>query len=118
MSDYRKEYEKWLSSDALNQKEKAELAAIGDNENEVKSRFFAPLEFGTAGLRGIMATGLRNMNIHVIRWATQGFANVISAEGEEAKKKGIAICMDCRLHSMDFARASSANMPDSFMGGP
>ncbi len=107
MSDYRKEYEKWLSSDALNEEEKAELAAIGDNENEVKSRFFAPLEFGTAGLRGIMATGLRNMNIHVIRWATQGFANVIAAEGEDAKKKGIAICMDCRLHSMDFARAAA-----------
>ncbi len=107
MTDYRKEYEKWLASDALSDAEKAELKAIADNEKEIKSRFFAPLEFGTAGLRGIMATGLRNMNIHVIRWATQGFANVIAAEGEAAKKKGIAICMDCRLHSMDFARAAA-----------
>ncbi|MBQ3102998.1 MAG: phospho-sugar mutase, partial [Oscillospiraceae bacterium] len=107
MTDYRKEYEKWLASDALNEEEKAELQAIADNDQEIKSRFFAPPEFGTAGLRGIMATGLRNMNIHVIRWATQGFANVICAEGEEARKKGIAICMDCRLHSMDFARAAA-----------
>ena len=105
--DYRKEYEKWLASSALSQEEKAELEAIRSDDHEIESRFYGPLEFGTAGLRGIMATGLHNMNLHVIRWATQGFAEVIAAQGEEGKRRGIAICMDCRNHSMEFARAAA-----------
>ncbi|MDY4966170.1 MAG: phospho-sugar mutase [Dysosmobacter sp.] len=105
--DYRKEYEKWLASPALSQEEKAELEAIRADDHEIESRFYGPLEFGTAGLRGVMATGLHNMNIHVIRWATQGFAEVIAAQGEEGKRRGIAICMDCRNHSMEFARAAA-----------
>ena len=52
-----------------------------------------------------MAMGLHHMNLYVVRHATQGFANVICAEGEKAKEKGVAICMDCRLHGMEFARA-------------
>ncbi len=104
---YKKEYEKWLASDALSAEEKAELQAIAGDDKEIKSRFFAPLEFGTAGLRGTMKVGLHQMNVHVIRWATQGFATVIAAEGEEAKKKGVAICMDCRLNGMDFSRAAA-----------
>ena len=105
--DYRKEYEKWLASPALSREEKAELEGIRTDDQEIESRFYGPLEFGTAGLRGIMATGLHNMNIHVIRWATQGFAEVIAQQGEEGKRRGIAICMDCRNHSMDFARAAA-----------
>ena len=105
--DYRKEYEKWLASSALSQEEKAELEAIRSDDHEIESRFYGPLEFGTAGLRGIMATGLHNMNLHVIRWATQGFAEVIAAQGEEGKRRGIAICRDCRNHSMEFARAAA-----------
>ena len=105
--DFMKEYEKWLSSPALSEAEKAELEAIKNDPKEIESRFYGPLEFGTAGLRGTMYTGLHNMNIHVIRWATQGFADVICAEGEEGKKRGVAICMDCRNHSMEFARAAA-----------
>ncbi|MBQ0037802.1 MAG: phospho-sugar mutase [Clostridiales bacterium] len=104
---YKQEYEKWLCSDALSAAEKAELEAIAGDEKEIESRFYGPLEFGTAGLRGTMKVGLHQMNIHVIRWATQGFANVICAEGEDAKRRGVAICMDCRLHSMEFARAAA-----------
>ena len=107
MLDYRKEYERWLASDALNADEKAELQAISGDEKEIESRFYGPLEFGTAGLRGTMKVGLHQMNVHVIRWATQGFADVIAAEGDEAKKKGVAICMDCRVNSMAFARAAA-----------
>ena len=107
MLDYRKEYERWLASDALNADEKAELQAIAGDEKEIESRFYGPLEFGTAGLRGTMKVGLHQMNVHVIRWATQGFADVIAAEGDEAKKKGVAICMDCRVNSMAFARAAA-----------
>ena len=110
MSSYRAEYEKWLASDALNDAEKAELCAIAGDEKEIETRFFAPLEFGTAGLRGTMAVGLHNMNVHVIRWATQGFAAVIAAEGEEAKRRGVAICMDCRNNGMDYARAAAEVM--------
>ena len=105
--DYKKEYEKWLTSGVLTAEEMAELEAIRDNAKEIESRFYGPLEFGTAGLRGTMAVGLHHMNIYVIRHATQGFANVICAEGEEAKKRGVAICMDCRLNGMEFARAAA-----------
>ena len=105
--DFMKEYEKWLASPALSDAERAELEGIRNDPKEIESRFYGPLEFGTAGLRGIMAVGLHNMNIHVIRWATQGFAQVICAEGEEGKRRGVAICMDCRNHSMEFARAAA-----------
>ncbi len=105
--DFMKEYEKWLSSPALSQDERAELEAIRSDPKEIEARFYGPLEFGTAGLRGTMYTGLHNMNIHVIRWATQGFADVICAEGEEGKRRGVAICMDCRNHSMEFAQAAA-----------
>ena len=108
--DYRKEYEKWLASPALSEDERTELKALEGNDKEIKARFYGPLEFGTAGLRGTMYTGLHNMNRHVIRWATQGFANVIRAEGTEAMQKGIAVCMDCRNHSAEFARETACVM--------
>ena len=107
MSNYKQEYEKWLNSGVLTAEELQELRDIAGDEREIESRFFAPLEFGTAGLRGTMKMGLHQMNVYVIRWATQGFAQVIAAEGEEAKRRGVAICMDCRIHSMDFARAAA-----------
>ena len=105
--NYRQEYEKWVCSPAITDEERAELRAIADDDKEIESRFYGPLEFGTAGLRGTMKMGLHQMNVYVIRWATQGFAKVICAEGEEAKRRGVAICMDCRNHSMDFARAAA-----------
>ncbi len=105
--DYLKEYQKWLGSDVLTPEEHAELEAIKDDPKEIESRFYGPLEFGTAGLRGTMAMGLHHMNLYVVRHATQGFANVICAEGEKAREKGVAICMDCRLHGMEFARAAA-----------
>ncbi|MDD5964395.1 MAG: phospho-sugar mutase, partial [Oscillospiraceae bacterium] len=108
--NYRQEYERWLASPALSAEEHAELLSIANDEKEIKSRFYGPLEFGTAGLRGTMYVGLHNMNRHVIRWATQGFANVICAEGAEAKARGVAICMDCRNHSQEFARAAACVM--------
>lgn len=105
--DYMQEYEKWLASPALTPEEHAELENIRGDEKEIRERFYGPLEFGTAGLRGTMKVGLHQMNVHVIRWATQGFANVICAEGEDARRRGVALCMDCRNHSMEFARAAA-----------
>ena len=107
---YKETYLNWLNSPALSQAEKAELQAIAGDEKEIESRFFAPLEFGTAGLRGTMCVGLHQMNVHVIRHATQAFAEVILAEGPESARKGVAICFDCRHHSDEFAREAAAVM--------
>ena len=110
MRNYMEEYQRWLDSPALSNAEWEELNAIRDDKKEIESRFFAPLEFGTAGLRGEMALGCRRMNIHVIRHATQAFAEVIKAEGESACARGIAICFDCRVNSERFAREAAGVM--------
>ena len=110
MRSYKEEYQHWLDSPALNEQEWAELDAIADDEKEIENRFYAPLSFGTAGLRGTMKVGLHHMNIHIIRHATQAFANVIIAEGPEAMEKGIAIAHDCRLNGVAFAREAACVM--------
>ena len=107
---YQEQYERWLHSPALSQPEKDELAALSHNAGEIEDRFFSLLQFGTAGLRGVMGVGLRRMNVHVIRHATQAFANVILAEGREFAAQGVAICYDCRVHSQEFARAAAEVM--------
>ncbi|MBM6925880.1 phospho-sugar mutase [Pseudoflavonifractor phocaeensis] len=107
---YRDVYEKWLNSPALSTEEKAELQSIAGDEKEIESRFFAPLDFGTAGLRGTMCVGLHQMNIHVVRHATQAFAEVIKAEGPEAVARGVAVCYDCRNNSELFARETACVM--------
>ena len=107
---YQEQYERWLHSPALSQPEKDELAALSHNAGEIEDRFFSLLQFGTAGLRGVMGVGLRRMNVHVIRHATQAFANVILAEGKEFAAQGVAICYDCRVHSQEFARAAAEVM--------
>ena len=108
--NYKEAYEHWLSSPALSADEKAELTAIAGDEKEIESRFFSQLEFGTAGLRGTMGVGLYRMNIHVVRHATQAFAEVILAEGPEAVAKGVAVCYDCRNNSEIFAREAACVM--------
>lgn len=107
---YQDTYKIWLNSPALSQSEKEELEAIKGNEKEIESRFFDQLSFGTAGLRGTMGVGLYRMNVHVIRHATQAFAQVILAEGAEAAARGVAICFDCRNNSDLFARESACVM--------
>ncbi len=107
---YKEEYQHWLDSPALNESEWEELNSIADDEKEIESRFFEPLSFGTAGLRGTMKLGLHHMNIHVIRHVTQSFANVINNEGVETALKGIVICYDCRQNSQEFAREAACVM--------
>ena len=107
---YQDTYEAWLASPALSAEEKAELEAIKDDEKEIESRFFDQLSFGTAGLRGTMGVGLYRMNVHVIRHATQAFAQVILEEGPEAVARGVAICFDCRNNSDTFAREAACVM--------
>ena len=110
MTNYRAEYEKWLDCPSLSEEEWKELHDIRHDDKEIEGRFFAPLEFGTAGLRGTMKIGLHHMNVHVIRHATQAFANVIAAEGGDAKEKGVVVCYDCRNNSSIFAREAACVM--------
>ena len=107
---YKDTYEAWIASPALSPEEKAELEAIRNDEKEIEGRFFDQLSFGTAGLRGTMGVGLYRMNVHVIRHATQAFAQVVLEEGPEAVKRGVAICFDCRNNSDVFAREAACVM--------
>ena len=99
--DYRKAYEEWLESPYIDEATKAELRAIGQDENEIRERFYTELSFGTAGLRGIIGAGINRMNIYTVRKATQGLANYILKEGGAAK--GVAIAYDSRRMSPEFA---------------
>ena len=107
---YLDAYHAWLNSPALSQEEKPALEAIRMDEKEIESRFFDQLAFGTAGLRGTMGVGLYRMNVHVIRHATQAFAQVILEEGPEAAARGVAVCFDCRNNSGLFAREAACVM--------
>ncbi len=106
--DYREAYRAWCESPALTDEEHAALAAL--DEKEIEDRFFSLLEFGTAGLRGVVGLGPRRMNVYVIRHATQAFAQVILAEGADAARRGVAVCFDCRVDSACFAREAACVM--------
>ena len=101
MKDYMKIYEEWLSNPYFDEDAKAELRAIAGDENDIKERFYMDLEFGTAGLRGIIGAGINRMNIYVVRRATQGLANYIIKQG--GASKGVAIAYDSRRMSPEFA---------------
>lgn len=100
-------YNKWLAYDKLDAELKAQLEEIKDNEEEINERFYCELSFGTAGLRGIIGAGTNRMNIYVVKRATQGLADVISKEGQEAKNRGVAIAYDSRLYSDRFAKEAA-----------
>lgn len=101
MENYRQAYEEWLSNPYFDEATKAELRAIADDENEVKERFYTELEFGTAGLRGVIGAGTNRMNQYVVQKATQGLANYIVKAGKASK--GVAIAYDSRRMSPEFA---------------
>ena len=103
--DYKKLYEEWLSNPYFDEETKAELKAIEQDENEIKERFYKELEFGTAGLRGVIGAGTNRMNIYTVRKTTQGLANYIAAvNGQE---KGVAIAHDSRRMSPEFAKEAA-----------
>lgn len=105
MEQYMKNYLRWLESDKLSDSEKAELASIREDDSEIRLRFTSYLSFGTAGLRGIMKTGMNAMNTHTVAYATQGLANLIIKEGRAAD--GVAIAYDSRNNSALFAKTSA-----------
>ena len=103
--DYQKRYREWLENDYFDADTKAELTAIKENDNEIKERFYKDLEFGTAGLRGVIRAGTNRMNIYTVRKATQGLANYILKNGAESR--GVAIAYDSRRMSPEFADESA-----------
>lgn len=105
-ADYKYNYSRWLSSSALTPDEKYELEQIKGNENEIKSRFSSYLTFGTAGLRGIMKTGMLAMNRHTVAYATQAMAKLINNSGRD--DDGVVIAYDSRNHSKEFARTAAS----------
>ena len=99
--DYMKIYEEWTTNPFFSEETRQELLAIKDDEKEIKERFYADLEFGTAGLRGIIGAGINRMNNYVVAKATQGLANYIIHRKKQSK--GVAICFDSRRCSPEFA---------------
>ena len=99
--DYKEIYESWLANPYFDEETKAELKAIADDDNEIKERFYQELEFGTAGLRGVIGAGTNRMNIYTVRKATQGLANYIIKAGKQSQ--GVAIAYDSRHMSPEFA---------------
>ena len=100
-------YKSWLHDPSIDEDTKVELESIKDNPQEIEDRFFMDLEFGTAGLRGIMAAGTNRMNKYVGRKNAQGLANYIISKGDGAKARGVAIAYDSRKMSKEFAQESS-----------
>lgn len=100
---YRDIYEKWLASENLDENLKRELLDIKDNEEEIEDRFYKDLEFGTAGLRGILGAGTNRMNYLTVGRTALALANLIDSLGEDAKKRGVVIGRDIRHYSYEFS---------------
>lgn len=108
MKDYMKIYKEWLDNPYFDEATKEELRNIAGDENEIKERFYMDLEFGTAGLRGIIGAGINRMNIYTVRRATQGLANYIIKQGGAGK--GVAITYDSRRMSPEFAEEAALTL--------
>ena len=103
--DYKEVYEQWIANPYFDEATKEELKSIAEDENEIKERFYMDLEFGTAGLRGIIGAGTNRMNIYVVRRATQGLANYIAKV--DKKSQGVAIAYDSRHMSPEYAQEAA-----------
>ena len=103
--DYKEVYEQWIANPYFDEATKEELKSIAEDENEIKEHFYMDLEFGTAGLRGIIGAGTNRMNIYVVRRATQGLANYIAKV--DKKSQGVAIAYDSRHMSPEFAQEAA-----------
>ena len=105
--DFKLSYRNWLANPALSPKEVEELSAISDNEEEIEYRFGKELEFGTAGMRGIIGLGTNMMNVYTVKRATAGLAEYIKSLGRRAMSRGVAISFDTRKYSELFARTAA-----------
>ena len=105
MEEYKVKYENWLNDPAISEKDKQELRSIAKDDKEIEDRFYKDLEFGTAGLRGVIGIGTNRMNIYTVRKATQGLANYIIKKG--GKNRGVAIAYDSRRMSPEFSEEAA-----------
>ena len=105
MKEYEMKYEEWLNNPIIDEESKKELLSIKDNEEEKEDRFYKDLEFGTAGLRGIIGIGTNRMNKYTVTKATQGLANYIIKQG--GQERGVAIAYDCRIMSKEFSEETA-----------
>ncbi len=106
--EYKKEYEKWCANPLFDEKTRAELINIKENEKEIKDRFYKNLEFGTAGLRGIIGAGTNRMNKYTVTKATQGLANFINKQGKA--DRGVVIAYDSRHMSKEFSEYAALTL--------
>ena len=108
--DYKKEYERWLEFSELDERLKAELILIRNNDDEIFSRFYTTLNFGTAGLRGLMGVGTNRMNVYTVRQATYALGKYICDLGEGAKQRGVVIAFDSRNNGVRFAEDAALTL--------
>ena len=105
--DYLSNYEKWLTSDVLQYNDKKELESIKNNTKELEDRFYRDLEFGTAGMRGVLGIGTNRINVYNVRHATAGVAAYVNKEGKQAAERGVLIGYDTRIMSREFAEETA-----------
>lgn len=107
---WRKIYEQWSTYENLDESLSQQLAALSDQTDALEDAFYAPLEFGTAGMRGILGPGINRMNIYTIRQATEGLARFIDTQYEDTRKRGVAIAYDSRHLSPEFALEAACTL--------
>ncbi len=107
MADYKLNYERWINSPKVDEETKKELLSIKEDEKEIEERFYRELEFGTAGMRGILGAGTNRMNVYNVRRATMGVAKRVLDLGDDAKKAGVLIGYDTRNFSKIFAEETA-----------
>ena len=105
--DYQAKYQEWLKNPALCEEGKVELTALQGNEKELEYRFGGEMEFGTAGMRGVIGYGINMMNIYTVMRATQGLAEWIKTLSAEEQAQGVVISYDTRRKSEEFAKAAA-----------
>ena len=105
---YKEKYNEWVNNPFFDEKTRAELEAIKGNDDEIQDRFYKDLEFGTAGLRGVMGAGTNRMNEYTVSKATQGLANFILKEN--AQDRGVVIAYDSRNNSKEFSEYSASTL--------
>ncbi|EOS7734106.1 phospho-sugar mutase [Enterococcus hirae] len=103
-------YQQWANEENLEENLKKQLTDLSQDPEKLEDAFFAPLEFGTAGMRGILGPGINRMNIYTVRQATEGLARFMDTQGEETKHRGVAIAYDSRHQSPEFAMEAAKTL--------
>lgn len=103
-------YQQWANEENLEENLKKQLTDLSQDPEKLEDAFYAPLEFGTAGMRGILGPGINRMNIYTVRQATEGLARFMDTQGEETKRRGVAIAYDSRHQSPEFAMEAAKTL--------